>query len=70
MLPGIDGLEVIRQFRTFSDVYVILVTARAEEVDTPVGLGVGADDYVTKPFSPREVLVDRGHARYGWTTPR
>lgn len=55
MLPGIDGLEVLRQLRVFSDVYVILVTARTEEVDTLVGLGVGADDYVTKPFSPREV---------------
>ncbi|MGE5290911.1 MAG: response regulator [Micromonosporaceae bacterium] len=57
MLPGIDGLEVLRQVRTFSDVYVILVTARAEEVDKLVGLGVGADDYVTKPFSPREVAA-------------
>ena len=57
MLPGIDGLEVLRQLRTFSDVYVILVTARAEEVDKLVGLGVGADDYVTKPFSPREVAA-------------
>ena len=47
MMPGIDGLEVLRQLRTFSDVYVILVTARAEEVDKLVGLGVGADDYVT-----------------------
>jgi DNA-binding response OmpR family regulator len=57
MLPGIDGLEVLRQVRTVSDVYVILVTARAEEVDKLVGLGVGADDYVTKPFSPREVAA-------------
>ncbi len=57
MLPGIDGLEVLRRVRTFSDVYVILVTARAEEVDKLVGLGVGADDYVTKPFSPREVAA-------------
>jgi DNA-binding response OmpR family regulator len=57
MLPGIDGLEALRQLRTFSDVYVILVTARAEEVDKLVGLGVGADDYVTKPFSPREVAA-------------
>ena len=57
MLPGIDGLEVLRQLRTFSDVYVILVTARTEEVDKLVGLGVGADDYVTKPFSPREVAA-------------
>ena len=57
MMPGIDGLEVLRQLRTFSDVYVILVTARAEEVDKLVGLGVGADDYVTKPFSPREITA-------------
>ena len=57
MLPGIDGLEVLRRVRTFSDVYVILVTARSEEVDKLVGLGVGADDYVTKPFSPREVAA-------------
>jgi DNA-binding response OmpR family regulator len=57
MMPGIDGLEVLRQLRTFSDVYVILVTARAEEVDKLVGLGVGADDYITKPFSPREVTA-------------
>ena len=57
MLPGIDGLEVLRQVRVFSDVYVILVTARSEEVDKLVGLGVGADDYVTKPFSPREVTA-------------
>jgi len=57
LLPGIDGLEVLRQLRTFSDVYVILVTARTEEVDKLVGLGVGADDYITKPFSPREVAA-------------
>jgi DNA-binding response OmpR family regulator len=57
MLPGMDGLEVLRRLRTFSAAYVILVTARTEEVDKLVGLGVGADDYVTKPFSPREVLA-------------
>src|SRR6266498_2363157 len=57
MLPGIDGIEALRQVRTFSDVYVIVVTARTEEVDKLVGLGVGADDYVTKPFSPREVAA-------------
>ena len=51
MPPGIDGIEALRQVRTFSDVYVILVTARTEEVDKLVGLGVGADDYVTKPRS-------------------
>ncbi len=57
MLPGLDGLEVLRQIRQDSDVYVILVTARTEEVDKLVGLGVGADDYITKPFSPREVAA-------------
>jgi DNA-binding response OmpR family regulator len=57
MLPGIDGLEVLRRLRAFSDAFVILVTARTEEVDKLVGLGVGADDYITKPFSPREVIA-------------
>ena len=57
MLPGIDGLEVCRQLRTFSDAYVIMLTARAEEVDRIVGLAVGADDYLTKPFSPRELVA-------------
>jgi DNA-binding response OmpR family regulator len=57
MLPGADGLEVLREVRTFSDVYVILVTARTEEIDKLLGLGVGADDYITKPFSPREVAA-------------
>jgi len=56
-LPGIDGIEVCRQLRTFSDCYVVMLTARAEEVDTVVGLTVGADDYMTKPFSPRELVV-------------
>jgi DNA-binding response OmpR family regulator len=56
-LPDLDGLEVLRRLRTTSDVYVVLVTARTEEVDKIVGLGVGADDYVTKPFSPREVVA-------------
>ena len=53
-LPGVDGIEVCRQLRVFSDAYVIMLTARDTEVDTIVGLSVGADDYVTKPFSPRE----------------
>src|SRR5512143_3257392 len=57
MLPGLDGLEVLRRLRAGGDIYVILVTARTEEVDKLVGLGVGADDYVTKPFSPREVAA-------------
>jgi len=56
-LPGIDGLEVCRQLRTFSDAYVVMLTARDTEVDTIVGLSVGADDYITKPFSPRELVA-------------
>jgi DNA-binding response OmpR family regulator len=60
-LPGLDGVEVCRQLRTFSDCYVIMLTARADEIDKLIGLSVGADDYVTKPFSPRE-LVARVHA--------
>lgn len=54
-LPGLDGVEVCRRLRTFSDAYVVMLTARADEVDTLVGLSIGADDYVTKPFSPREL---------------
>jgi len=60
-LPGLDGVEVCRQLRTFSDCYVIMLTARADEIDKLIGLSVGADDYLTKPFSPRE-LVARVHA--------
>jgi len=56
-LPGIDGLEVCRQIRTFSDAYVVMLTARSEEVDTLIGLSVGADDYLTKPFSPRILMA-------------
>ncbi len=57
MLPGMDGLEVLNRLRRESSVYVILLTARAEETDKIVGLSVGADDYVTKPFSPRELVA-------------
>jgi two-component system alkaline phosphatase synthesis response regulator PhoP len=57
MLPGMDGLEVLNQLRRESDVYVILLTARTEEMDRVIGLSVGADDYVTKPFSPRELVA-------------
>jgi len=57
MLPGLDGLEVLRQIRTFSDAYVIMLTARAEEIDRIIGLSVGADDYLVKPFSPRELVA-------------
>ena len=56
-LPGMDGLEVCRQLRTFSDAYVVMLTARDTEIDTVLGLTVGADDYVTKPFSPRELVA-------------
>lgn len=54
-LPGLDGVEVCRQIRTFSDAYIVMLTARSDEMDTVVGLSVGADDYMTKPFSPREL---------------
>lgn len=54
-LPSLDGVEVCRQVRTFSDAYVVMLTARTDEVDTLIGLSVGADDYVAKPFSPREL---------------
>jgi DNA-binding response OmpR family regulator len=57
MLPGLDGVEVCRQLRTFSDAYVVMLTARSEEVDKLIGLAVGADDYLTKPFSPRELVA-------------
>jgi DNA-binding response OmpR family regulator len=56
-LPGIDGVEVCRRLRTFSDAYVVMVTGREEEVDKLIGLSVGADDYVTKPFSNRELVA-------------
>lgn len=57
MLPGIDGIEACRRIRTFSDAYVIMLTAKAEEADRIVGLSTGADDYVTKPFSPAELVA-------------
>jgi DNA-binding response OmpR family regulator len=57
MLPGIDGVEVCRRVRAFSDAYIIMLTAKSDEVDKLVGLSVGADDYLTKPFSPRELVA-------------
>ena len=57
MLPGMDGLELLSRLRRESEVYVILLTAKTEETDKIVGLSVGADDYVTKPFSPRELTA-------------
>jgi DNA-binding response OmpR family regulator len=71
MLPGRDGIEVCRQLRSRSDVPIVMVTARGEESDRVLGLEVGADDYVTKPFSPRELLariranVRRGRGQVG-----
>jgi two-component system response regulator BaeR len=56
MLPGRDGLEICRELRTFSDVPIIMVTAKVEEIDRLVGLELGADDYVCKPFSVRELV--------------
>jgi two-component system response regulator BaeR len=57
MLPGRDGMEVCKEVRTFSRVPIIMVTARIEEIDRLLGLELGADDYVCKPFSPREVVA-------------
>jgi DNA-binding response OmpR family regulator len=60
MLPGLDGMEVCRRMRASGDTPVIMLTARSEEIDKLLGLGVGADDYVTKPFSPRELAARVG----------
>lgn len=57
MLPGMDGIEVLNQIRRESDVYIIMLTAKTDETDKIVGLSIGADDYVTKPFSPRELAA-------------
>lgn len=57
MLPGVDGLEVARRIRSESSVPIIMLTARDEEIDKLLGLGLGADDYVVKPYSPREVVA-------------
>jgi DNA-binding response OmpR family regulator len=80
MLPGLDGIEVCRRIRSGSETPIIMLTARGEEIDKLLGLGVGADDYVTKPFSPRELAArvrtvlrragrataaDRGILRFG-----
>lgn len=56
-LPGLDGIEVCRRIRTFSDCYILILTARGDEVDRLIGLSVGADDYITKPFSLRELVA-------------
>ena len=73
-LPGLDGISVCQQIRTFSEAYIIILTAKSDEVDKVVGLSVGADDYVTKPFSPRELVARvrvlfRRSRTQGSTTP-
>jgi len=57
MLPGKNGLDIYRELRTFSDVPVVMATARIDEIDRLIGLELGADDYICKPYSPREVVV-------------
>jgi two-component system response regulator BaeR len=57
MLPGRDGLDICKEIRTFSSVPIVMVTARIEEIDRLLGLEFGADDYICKPFSPREVVA-------------
>jgi two-component system, OmpR family, response regulator BaeR len=57
MLPGVDGMDVCRQIRKFSAIPIIMLTARVEEIDRIIGLELGADDYVCKPFSPREIVA-------------
>ncbi|MBJ7223987.1 MULTISPECIES: two-component system response regulator BaeR [unclassified Brenneria] len=70
MLPGTDGLTLCRAIRLFSNVPIIMVTARSEEIDRLLGLEIGADDYICKPFSPREVVVRVRTLlrRCGWQT--
>ncbi|MCA9846313.1 MAG: response regulator transcription factor, partial [Dehalococcoidia bacterium] len=60
VLPDVDGVEVCRQIRMFSDAYIVMLTSRADEVDKLIGLAVGADDYMTKPYSPRELSARVG----------
>ncbi|EAQ66998.1 putative baeR; Response regulators consisting of a CheY-like receiver domain and a HTH DNA-binding domain [Marinomonas sp. MED121] len=57
MLPGLDGMEICKQVRLFSNIPIIMLTAKAEEIDRLLGLEMGADDYVCKPYSPREVVA-------------
>ena len=72
MMPGMDGYEVCRKIRETSNVPIIMVTARAEEIDTVLGLEMGADEYVTKPFSMRELMarVRTGLRRYSALTQK
>src|SRR3712207_3539211 len=69
-LPDADGTEVCRQIRAASECYVLMLTARAEEVDLLIGLAVGADGYMSKPFSPRELVARaQGMLRFPRSTP-
>src|SRR3546814_13898065 len=72
-LPGLDGVEVCRQIRTRSDCYILMLTARSEELDKLIGLSVGAADYMTQPFSPRQLVsrvqVLMGRPRAGAPAP-
>ncbi|GKX54774.1 DNA-binding response regulator [Leminorella grimontii] len=71
MLPGVDGMTLCREIRLFSDVPVIMVTAKTEELDRLSGLEIGADDYVCKPYSPREVVARvKALLKRSYTTPR
>lgn len=75
MLPGMDGIEVCRQLLTETSSYILMLTARSDEVDKLIGLSIGADDYMTKPFSPRELvarvkaILRRGRGRDTVTVP-
>ena len=57
MLPGVDGLDICKSVRSFSQVPIIMTTARVDEIDRIIGLEIGADDYVCKPYSPRELVA-------------
>jgi DNA-binding response OmpR family regulator len=71
MLPGIDGYEVARRIRSVSDVPIMMLSARDSDVDMAVGLGIGADDYMTKPFSPVELVARvKAHLRRYWASRR
>ena len=70
MLPGIDGMEVCRRIRAHRNVPIIMLSARGDEVDKVLGLEMGADDYVTKPFSPRELVSRGARSPSAWATCR
>ena len=70
-MPGIDGFETVRRVRVISETYIVPVTARTDESDVVLGLSIGADDYITKPFRPAESAPGRCHARRpAWSARR